>query len=111
MSSVTHLYFDPAMYPPPPPGATLDLNKYEPWLNLKRDLMVAAHKEGNPVCSNGYTQDKIMHTFLCSSFWLDGTDSSSSQKYRSTLLVANFKNACKHGKSMPRRRHTRVGEE
>ena len=25
MPPVTHLYFDPALYPPPPPGATLDL--------------------------------------------------------------------------------------
>ena len=55
MSPMTHLYFDPAMYPPPPPGETLNLNKYEPWLNLKRDLMVASHEEGSPICSNGYT--------------------------------------------------------
>ena len=51
MSPVTHLYFDPALYPPPPRRATLDLNKYEPWLNLKRDLIVAAHEEGNPIPS------------------------------------------------------------
>ena len=59
-SPATHLYFDPSLYPPPPQEASFTLNKYQPWLNLKRDLMVAAHVEGNPICSNGYTRDKTM---------------------------------------------------
>ena len=112
MSPMTHLYFDPALYPPPPPGETLNLNQHEHWLNLKRDLMVASHKEGNPICSNSYTRDKTSRTFFCSCFWsVDTASSTSPQKYCSTSLVANFKNARKHGQSMPRRRHTRVGEE
>ena len=100
MSPVTHSYFDPALYPPPSSEATHYLNKYQPWWNLKRDLMVAAHEEGNPICSNGYTRDKSMRTFLCSCFgWTTRTvlahrSTAAHRLLRTSRMRARMANPC-----------------
>ena len=105
---VSHLYFDPVKYPPPPLDTSLDLKKCESWLFLKRDLMNSAHESGNPIYSNGYNNTcKSKRKFKCSCSRPRSTVDFDPGLYRSTTLVANFKNSRKDGLSMARRRNVR----
>ena len=105
---MTHLYFDPFTYPPPPVDTTRSILEYAPFILLRCDLMRAAHTSGSPIRTNGRrSAEGHSCRFRCSCFRPQSTISHDPANHRRTSLVADHANSRRDGKSLPRRRSVR----
>ncbi len=106
------LYFCSKTYPPPSndtemkPIARGKECAHEPWLRLKRELALAAHKAGNPIVCNGGGAGK--REFRCASSFRDrkseAMEVTEENPYRSACLINNDKaNRRENGKQKPRK--------
>jgi len=108
----THmLLFCPENYPSPKNNKTQPnvLIAWQGWLDLKRDLQIAAHVSGNPIICNG-DNGSPCRLFKCTEYRdrvSQAQPITASNNYRNTTLMNNDEaNRLNTGKSGPRRMQT-----
>ena len=103
------LYFDSEKYPPPKNNEMeTDSDKYEPWINLKRDIQTVAHHSGSPVTAKGRAKKgDDSRVFICNfnnCRKSKAMDATSENPYKSSSLIDDDKaNRRPDGRKKPRR--------